>query len=63
MPAVAAKDLAPLKDLCLRFPDPGWEHGSSDALMKGYLAASILRVSSGEFLYGRPFSFQPPAGG
>jgi hypothetical protein len=31
--------------------------------MKGYPAAPILRVFPVDFLYGRRFSFQPPAGG
>jgi hypothetical protein len=30
--------------------------------MKGYPATPILRVSPGDFLYGRRFSFQPQAG-
>jgi hypothetical protein len=30
--------------------------------MKGYPATPILRVSPGDFLYGRPFSFQSQAG-
>jgi hypothetical protein len=30
--------------------------------MKGYPATPILRVSPGDFLYGRPFSFQLQAG-
>jgi hypothetical protein len=30
--------------------------------MKGYPATPILRVSPGDFLYGRSLSFQPQAG-